>query len=84
MESNPYIAPRVVVAYDATKDRNEHEFKHTINGIRLRGDIIQGGNTLMVIGVLHRVLHPCKLFDELPSEEGFSFCMGPFDKKVGK
>ncbi|KAM7514743.1 hypothetical protein LguiA_004326 [Lonicera macranthoides] len=58
MECNPYIAPRVVVAFDATKDRSEHEFRHTINGIRLRGDIIEGGNTLMVVGVLHRVLHP--------------------------
>lgn len=66
MQSNPYIAPRVVVVYDATRDRNEQEFKHTVNGIRLRGDIIQGGNTLMVIGVLHRVLHPCKCSTNSP------------------
>ncbi|KAJ4700839.1 Inactive protein kinase [Melia azedarach] len=48
----------VVIAYDATKERTEHELKHTVNGIRLRGDILRGGDTLVVLGVLHRVTHP--------------------------
>lgn len=51
---------RILVAYDANKERNDNEFKHTINGIRLRGDIIRCGDTILVLGVLHRVLHPCK------------------------
>ncbi|CAK9187709.1 unnamed protein product [Ilex paraguariensis] len=59
MENNPLMAARVVVAYDATKDRTEQEFKSIFDNIRLRGDLLRGGDTLMVLGVLHKVLHPC-------------------------
>ena len=54
---------RVVVAYDATKDRTEIEFSHTIRSIRSRGDILHGGDTLMFLGVLSKVPHPSKHLD---------------------
>jgi interleukin-1 receptor-associated kinase 1 len=59
MES-PLSPSHVVIAYDATKDRGVHELKLTIDAVRMRGDILRGGDTLVVHGVLHRVLHPCK------------------------
>lgn len=65
METPPSPA-HVVIAYDATKERTEHELQFTIKGVRLRGDILRSGDTLVVFGVLHRVTHPCKcLFDQL-------------------
>ncbi|XP_031271242.1 uncharacterized protein LOC116129664 isoform X1 [Pistacia vera] len=48
----------VVIAYDATKERGQDELKLTVDRIRLRGDILRGGDTLLVLGVLHRVTHP--------------------------
>ncbi|KAG6774285.1 hypothetical protein POTOM_021637 [Populus tomentosa] len=57
MES-PLSPSHVVIAYDATKDRGVHELKLTIYAVRMRGDILRGGDTLVVLGVLHRVLHP--------------------------
>ncbi|XP_061970639.1 probable serine/threonine-protein kinase PBL21 [Populus nigra] len=57
MES-PISPSHVVIAYDATKDRGVHELKLTIDAVRMRGDILRGGDTLVVHGVLHRVLHP--------------------------
>lgn len=58
----------VVVAYDATKDRGMHELKLTIDAVRLRGDILRAGNTIVVLGVLHRVMHPSKYSIKCPSE----------------
>lgn len=66
METNkdhPLMAARVVIAYDATKDRTEMEFRHTINNIRSQGYILHEGDTLMVLGVLHKVHHPSKYLD---------------------
>ncbi|GMP46606.1 hypothetical protein CsSME_00014688 [Camellia sinensis var. sinensis] len=62
MENNPLplMPGRVVIAYDATKDRNERELKRTVDNIRYRGDILHGGDTLMLLGVLHRLPHPSK------------------------
>ncbi|KAL5846382.1 hypothetical protein ACOSQ3_009906 [Xanthoceras sorbifolium] len=48
----------VVIAYDATKERGEHELKLTVSGVRLRGDILRAGDKLVVLGVLHMVAHP--------------------------
>ncbi|KAK9271129.1 hypothetical protein L1049_026718 [Liquidambar formosana] len=48
----------VIIAYDATKDRPDHELRLTVRGVRLRGDILRRGDTIVVLGVLHRVLHP--------------------------
>lgn len=50
----------VVIAYDATKERGKDELKVTVNEIRMRGDILRGGDTLRVLGVLHWITHPCK------------------------
>ncbi|CAL5384613.1 unnamed protein product [Camellia sinensis] len=60
MENNPLplMPGRVVIAYDATKDRNERELKRTVDNIRYRGDILHEGDTLMLLGVLHRLPHP--------------------------
>ncbi|KAL9446539.1 hypothetical protein AB3S75_014246 [Citrus x aurantiifolia] len=57
METPPSPS-HVVIAYDATKERTEHELNLTINRVRLRGDILRTGDTLVVFGVLHRVTHP--------------------------
>ncbi|XP_038724828.1 probable serine/threonine-protein kinase PBL18 isoform X2 [Tripterygium wilfordii] len=57
MES-PLSPSHVIIAYDATKDRSEHELKLTVDSVRVRGDILRGGDTLIVLGVLHKVLHP--------------------------
>ncbi|XP_008810901.1 probable serine/threonine-protein kinase PBL16 [Phoenix dactylifera] len=48
----------VIVAYDATRVHNECELQLTVKGIRMRGDILNGGDTLVVLGVLHTVTHP--------------------------
>ncbi|KAK1275936.1 Proline-rich receptor-like protein kinase PERK12 [Acorus gramineus] len=48
----------VVVALDATRDRTRHELRLTVDGIRVRGDILKTGNTLLVLGVLHSILNP--------------------------
>lgn len=48
----------ILFAFDANKERNDNEFKNTVNGIRLRGDMIRGGDTVFVVGVLHKMLHP--------------------------
>ncbi|XP_027091232.1 serine/threonine-protein kinase PBS1 [Coffea arabica] len=58
IKDHPLMPARVVVAYDATKDRTEIEFSHTIRSIRSRGDILHGGDTLMFLGVLSKVPHP--------------------------
>lgn len=61
METPPSPS-HVVIAYDATKERTEHELNLTINRVRLRGDILRTGDTLVVFGVLHRVTHPSECF----------------------
>ncbi|KAK9167255.1 hypothetical protein Scep_002446 [Stephania cephalantha] len=48
----------VVLACDATRDHNVNEFNLMVNEIRLRGDILGRGDTLLVLGVLHSVHHP--------------------------
>lgn len=59
MEGQDHPSPsHVVIAFDATKDRYEGELKLTLNGVRMRGDILRGGGTLLVLGVLNKVPHP--------------------------
>ena len=57
MES-PNLVSRVLIAYDATKDLGHDEIQVTIKELRLRGDILRRGDTLVVFGVLHKVHHP--------------------------
>lgn len=70
---HPLMPGRVLIAYDATRDRNELEFRHTINNIRSRGDILHAGDTLTVLGVLHKIPHPCEYLTLKKSFHGFSF-----------
>lgn len=61
--SNSLMMGRVILAFDATKERNdEHEFKKVIDEIISRGDILKRGDTIVVFGVLHKIAHPCKCF----------------------
>ncbi|KAF5467836.1 hypothetical protein F2P56_012048 [Juglans regia] len=55
---SPSSPSNVVIALDATKDRSQTELEHTIEGVRTAGCILRGGDTLVVLGVLHKVLHP--------------------------
>lgn len=59
-DNNSLMTGRVLLAFDATKDRNELEFKNVIDDIISRGDVINRGDTIVVFGVLHKVSHPCK------------------------
>ncbi|MFQ6628561.1 hypothetical protein Gotur_006895 [Gossypium turneri] len=80
MEGNttPHTPSYVVIAFDATKDHNEREFRTIINHIRVRGDILRGGDTLLMLGVLHRVTHPSKhsyLSSYRPINDDFDVCV---------
>lgn len=80
MEGNttPHTPSYVVIAFDATKDHNEREFRIIINHIRVRGDILHGGDTLLMLGILHRVTHPSKhsyLSSDLPINDDFDVCV---------
>lgn len=58
--ASPLSPCHVVIAYDATRDREINELEVTIDRVRDRGGILRGGDTLVVLGVLHTVPHPCK------------------------
>lgn len=51
---------RLVIACDATKNINAQEFRHIITNIQMRDGMIQEVDTITVLGVLHKVLHPSK------------------------
>ncbi|KAH6782596.1 hypothetical protein C2S52_000528 [Perilla frutescens var. hirtella] len=59
-KSNPQsrMPSRILIVCDATKDRNNHEFMKMIHDIRMRGGILNPGDSIRVFGVLHKVLHP--------------------------
>ncbi|BBH08757.1 Protein kinase protein with adenine nucleotide alpha hydrolases-like domain [Prunus dulcis] len=56
--ASPMTPSHVVIAYDATRDRGELELKLTVDSLRMRGDILHSGDTIIFLGVLHRVVHP--------------------------
>ncbi|KAJ4841683.1 hypothetical protein Tsubulata_002083 [Turnera subulata] len=56
--ANSVSRSHVVIAYDATKDRGVHELNVTVHEVILRGDILLRGDTLVVLGVLHKVANP--------------------------
>ncbi|MBA0787702.1 hypothetical protein Gotri_026140 [Gossypium trilobum] len=58
MGTTPPSPSHVVIALDATKDYNERELRIPIQNILVRGDILRVGDTLLMLGVLHRVTHP--------------------------
>ncbi|XP_076948328.1 somatic embryogenesis receptor kinase 4-like [Bidens hawaiensis] len=49
---------RVILAFDATKDRNEQEFMNVIKEIISSGGVLNRGDTIVVFGVLHKISHP--------------------------
>ena len=57
---SPSLPSRVLIAYDATKDLGNDEIQVTIKEVRMRGDILRRGDTLVVFGVLHKIQHPSK------------------------
>lgn len=54
------IPNRILIVCDATKDRSKYEFIHTIRNIRMFGGIVSPWDTITVLGVLNKILHPCK------------------------
>ncbi|XP_073036196.1 proline-rich receptor-like protein kinase PERK2 isoform X3 [Primulina eburnea] len=56
--STPLMPGRVVIAYDATKNQTSQVFRDTITNIRKQDGMIQEGDTITVLGVLHKALHP--------------------------
>ncbi|KAM6556220.1 hypothetical protein CsatB_003239 [Cannabis sativa] len=57
---SPLSPSNVLIIYDATKDRSECELQRTVHNVRVRGDILRPGNTLVVLGILHTLHHPSK------------------------
>lgn len=47
-----------MIAYDATKNQTSQVFKDTITNIKKQDGMIEDGDTITVLGVLHKVLHP--------------------------
>ncbi|KAH6789126.1 hypothetical protein C2S51_004132 [Perilla frutescens var. frutescens] len=52
------MSSRILFVYDSTKHRGSHEFRHSIHNMRMRGGIMNSGDTILVLGALHRILHP--------------------------
>ncbi|KAL8251648.1 hypothetical protein R6Q59_035341 [Mikania micrantha] len=49
---------RVILAFDATKDRNDQEFMNVIKEIVSCREVLKRGDTIVVFGVLHKISHP--------------------------
>ncbi|KAG6671727.1 hypothetical protein I3842_16G018000 [Carya illinoinensis] len=48
----------VITALNATKNCNQVELDHIFKGVEATGFILRGGDKLVVLGVLHKILHP--------------------------
>lgn len=59
MES-PVPPSNVVIAFDATRDYSQDELNLAIEGVKMAGGNLRGGDTILMLGVLYKVLHPCK------------------------
>ncbi|GLT71066.1 hypothetical protein SLA2020_431080 [Shorea laevis] len=57
MES-PVPPSNVVIAFDATRDYSQDELNLAIEGVKMAGGILRGGDTILMLGVLYKVLHP--------------------------
>ncbi|KAL9173119.1 hypothetical protein ABFS82_03G092500 [Erythranthe guttata] len=57
-DSSALMPSRVLIVFDATKDRSHHEFSRTVTNLRMWGGIVHPGDTITFVGVLHKVLHP--------------------------
>uniref|UniRef100_A0A0E0JRU5 non-specific serine/threonine protein kinase n=1 Tax=Oryza punctata TaxID=4537 RepID=A0A0E0JRU5_ORYPU len=56
----PLLPPpqMVVLALDATRDHREEEIRIALRAVVTRGDILRGGDSLLVLGVLHAITNP--------------------------
>uniref|UniRef100_A0A0D9V8M1 Uncharacterized protein n=1 Tax=Leersia perrieri TaxID=77586 RepID=A0A0D9V8M1_9ORYZ len=81
----PLLPPpqMVVLALDATRDHREEEIRMALRSVVTRGDILRGGDSLLVLAVLHPVADPndgCGRF--LPTVgHQTKACTGPFASK---
>ncbi|RHN69522.1 putative rossmann-like alpha/beta/alpha sandwich protein [Medicago truncatula] len=48
----------IIVACDATRDRNEHDIKLVIDHVHAKDIILSSGDRLLVLCILHKVSHP--------------------------
>ncbi|KAL6840217.1 hypothetical protein ACP4OV_030027 [Aristida adscensionis] len=48
----------VVLVLDATRNHRDEEIRMAFSGLMGRGDILRGGDSLLVLGVLHTITHP--------------------------
>ncbi|KAI4320596.1 hypothetical protein MLD38_034058 [Melastoma candidum] len=74
---------RLIMALDATKARNEHEFRVTLKSVQTRGDILRGGDAIVVLGVLHKVTHPMG-YHVVPDAEGPSVSKRAMEEEVSQ
>ncbi|XAR49610.1 Non-specific serine/threonine protein kinase [Bertholletia excelsa] len=84
MENNPLMYSRVVIAYDATKDRNEKEIKTILGKVKEHGHILQEGDTLTFLGILHRVPHPMGYQMQASPISFIGTKVGPVKEEVSK
>ncbi|XP_050238836.1 probable serine/threonine-protein kinase PBL24 isoform X2 [Mercurialis annua] len=71
MDQSPVTnSSHVIIVYDATRDRGVHELRRTIDEVRLRGDILRRGDTLIILGVLHKVPNPMGYMKACPESFG--------------
>lgn len=59
---NPDTHSYVIIAWDATKDRNESDIKLMVDSVRSKSGIIDAGHKLLVLGLLYKVPHPSKYY----------------------
>ncbi|KAF0920686.1 hypothetical protein E2562_036189 [Oryza meyeriana var. granulata] len=57
---SPLLPPpqMVVLALDATRDHREEEIRIALRAVVTRGDILRGGDSLLVLAVLHAITNP--------------------------
>ncbi|GFS37576.1 hypothetical protein Acr_00g0052840 [Actinidia rufa] len=84
MEMNRLIPGCVVIAFDATRDRGERELKLTIDNVLSQGEILHGGDTLTLLGVLHRVPHPMGYHMEASAVSFLGTNIGAMKDEVAK
>lgn len=59
--ASPLPPPQmVVVVLDATRDHRDDEIKTALRNLFERGDILRPKDSLLVLGVLHSITHPCE------------------------
>ncbi|XP_058759304.1 serine/threonine-protein kinase CDG1-like [Vicia villosa] len=68
---SPHSSSCIIVACDATRDRNEHEIKIVIDHVRARDIMLASGDRLLVLCILHKVSHPMG-YQTLASPEAFA------------